>query len=147
MEEVRVGLIGYGLAGSVFHAPLILSADRLHLATVASSRTEQVTRELPGTRAVATPEELFAAPDIELIVVASPNTTHHEFARRALRAGLDPTFVSPGANSQRAGGLATLTAHYGASEGPATAAIAQERRPSGAAEAPRTVIPGSPAPA
>jgi scyllo-inositol 2-dehydrogenase (NADP+) len=87
MKKIQVGLIGYGLAGSVFHAPLIASVDRLHLAAVASSRTDQITGDFPGTRIVATPEELFADPNIELIVVASPNTTHYELARRALRAG------------------------------------------------------------
>src|SRR5919112_2075271 len=86
MKKIQVGLIGYGLAGSVFHAPLIASVDRLHLAAVASSRTDQITGDFPGTRIVATPEELFADPNIELIVVASPNTTHYELARRALRA-------------------------------------------------------------
>jgi scyllo-inositol 2-dehydrogenase (NADP+) len=87
MNAIHVGLIGYGLAGSVFHAPLIQAEPRMRLSAVVSSRTEQVARDLPGVRAVSSADELLADPDIELVVVASPNTTHVPFARAALRAG------------------------------------------------------------
>jgi len=86
MGEIAVGLIGYGLAGSVFHAPLIQAEPRMRLAAVVTSRKEQVARDLPGVRTVPGVEELLADPDIELVVVASPNTTHVPFARAALRA-------------------------------------------------------------
>jgi len=87
MERIAVGLIGYGLAGAVFHAPLVVEETRMRLAVVVTSRAEQVARELPGVRAVGSAEELLADPDIELVIVASPNTTHIPFARAALRAG------------------------------------------------------------
>jgi scyllo-inositol 2-dehydrogenase (NADP+) len=84
---VGVGLIGYGLGGRVFHAPLIQAEPRLRLHAVVTSRAEQVRRELPGVRVVASPEALLDDPVVELVVVAAPNAVHHRLAAAALRAG------------------------------------------------------------
>jgi scyllo-inositol 2-dehydrogenase (NADP+) len=94
---IGVGLVGYGLGGSVFHAPLIRAEPRLRLRAVATSRAGQVARDLPGTRVVASAAELLEDPEIELVVVAAPNAVHRELAAAALRAGrhvvVDKPFV------------------------------------------------------
>jgi scyllo-inositol 2-dehydrogenase (NADP+) len=94
---IRVGLVGYGLAGAVFHAPLIESVEGLSLAAVVTSRAEKVARDYPQVEVVPTFERLLERNDVELIVVASPNVTHHDFARRALETGrhvvVDKPFV------------------------------------------------------
>ena len=82
-----VGLIGYGLGGSAFHAPLIAAEPRLRLEAVVTSRAGQVERDHPGTRVAGSAEELLADPAVELVVVAAPNAVHHELAAAALRAG------------------------------------------------------------
>jgi scyllo-inositol 2-dehydrogenase (NADP+) len=87
MDAINVGLIGYGMAGSVFHAPLIASEPRLHLKSVVTSRAAQVTRENPGVEVVAEPEAIFKDPAVQLVVVATPNQTHFALARQALLAG------------------------------------------------------------
>ncbi|HEV7778281.1 MAG TPA: oxidoreductase [Luteibacter sp.] len=87
MRTIPTGLIGYGMAGSVFHAPLIAVDEGLHLAAIASSRTADIARDFPESRAYATPQALIDAPDIELVVIATPNDTHADLARRALEAG------------------------------------------------------------
>lgn len=80
-RPVRVGLIGYGLAGAAFHAPLIQSTDGLDLVAIVTSR------EVPsGVMRLAGTEELWAL-DVDLVVVATPNSTHVPIARRALEAG------------------------------------------------------------
>ncbi len=94
---IRVGLVGYGLAGSVFHAPLIASAGGLSLAAIVTSQSGKVKRDYPTVEVAPTFESLLERNDIELIVVATPNVTHHDFARRALEAGkhvvVDKPFV------------------------------------------------------
>ncbi|MFI9339796.1 Gfo/Idh/MocA family oxidoreductase [Streptomyces sp. NPDC052773] len=96
---LRVGLIGYGLAGSVFHAPLIATTDGLALDTVVTSnpeRQDQARAEHPGVRIAATPDELFdRADDLDLIVIASPNKTHVPLAGTALKAGLPVVVDKP----------------------------------------------------
>jgi len=82
----RVGLIGYGLAGRVFHAPLIAATPGLELAAIVSSRKDEIAAAYPGV-ALTTAEAVFADPGIDLIVVATPNDSHCDLAARALRAG------------------------------------------------------------
>jgi predicted dehydrogenase len=87
MSDIRVGLAGYGPAGSFFHAPLIAATPGLSLAAVVTRdprRAEQVRAEHPGTRVVPSAEDLF---DLDLVVVATPNRTHVPIAEAALRAG------------------------------------------------------------
>ncbi|MFC9280095.1 Gfo/Idh/MocA family oxidoreductase [Streptomyces collinus] len=96
---LRVGLIGYGLAGSVFHAPLIAATEGLALDTVVTSnpeRQEQARAEFPDVRVAGTPEELFDRADaLDLVVVASPNRTHVPLATTALKAGLPVVVDKP----------------------------------------------------
>lgn len=83
---VRVGLIGYGLAGKVFHAPLFPKAG-LEFAAVASSRPEEVRRDHPDVQVYASPAELCADANIDLIVVAAPSDHHVPLMLEALAAG------------------------------------------------------------
>ncbi|RZB17119.1 oxidoreductase [Streptomyces sp. F001] len=96
---LRVGLIGYGLAGSVFHAPLIATTEGLALDTVVTSnpeRQEQARADFPDVRVAATAEELFdRADELDLIVIASPNRTHVPLATAALKAGLPVVVDKP----------------------------------------------------
>jgi predicted dehydrogenase len=96
---LRTGLIGYGLAGSVFHAPLITATERLVLDTVVTAnpeRQEQARAGHPDVRIAATPDELFArADELDLIVIASPNKTHVPLATAALEAGLPVVVDKP----------------------------------------------------
>ncbi|MEU3756339.1 Gfo/Idh/MocA family oxidoreductase [Streptomyces olivoreticuli] len=114
----RVGLIGYGLAGSVFHAPLIAATDGLALDTVVTANPErqrQATTEHPGVRTVADTDALFArADELDLIVIASPNRTHVDFARTALEAGLPVVVDKPlAATAAEAEALADLAEERG----------------------------------
>ena len=74
---IRVGLVGYGLAGSVFHAPLIRACERMELCAVLT------TRDAPAR--ARSLDELIDCSD--LVVVASPNRTHFPIAKSALEAG------------------------------------------------------------
>lgn len=118
-HPLRVGLVGYGLAGSVFHAPLIAASEDLALAAVTTGNPERAAEARaahPGVRVVATPEELWedgAADALDLIVVASPNKTHVEIATTALEAGLPVVVDKPLAGT--------------AVEARALAALAEER--------------------
>lgn len=85
--RLKVGLIGYGYAGKTFHAPLISAVPALQLVAVSSSDAAKVHADWPDVTVHATPAELIARDDIDLVVIATPNDTHHPLARDALRAG------------------------------------------------------------
>lgn len=86
MKSLSVGLLGFGLAGSVFHAPLIQCEPRLRLTAIASSRTDDIRRSAPEAVAT-TADAVIADPSIDLVVIATPNTSHAPLAREALLAG------------------------------------------------------------
>lgn len=118
---LRVGLIGYGLAGSVFHAPLVAATDGLVLDTVVTSdpaRQAQARTEFPDVRIAASPDELWAragGPEaLGLVVIASPNRTHVPLATAALTAGIAVVVDKPlAATAAEARELAALAERTG----------------------------------
>ena len=84
---LNVALVGYGLVGKVFHAPLIRHTPGLQLHTVVSSDAAKVHADDAGMRVVADAGMAFADPDIDLVVIAAPNTVHAALANAALAAG------------------------------------------------------------
>ncbi len=83
---IRTGVIGYGLGGLAFHAPLVDAVPELELAGIATSRAELVHERYPGM-AVTSAEAMIADPAIELIVISTPNDSHFPLAEAALNAG------------------------------------------------------------
>jgi predicted dehydrogenase len=91
-DDIRVGLLGYGLAGEFFHAPLIHATPGLRLAAIVTSDAERSNRasaRYPDARIVPDSDALWAAAaELDLVVVATPNRTHAPLASRALHSGL-----------------------------------------------------------
>jgi scyllo-inositol 2-dehydrogenase (NADP+) len=102
-QEIGVGIIGFGLAARVFHAPFISAVPGLKLVAFVERSTDAAHAAYPATHTVRTAEELLADPEIRLIVVATPNTTHFSLAKQALKAGkhvvVDKPFASTGAEA------------------------------------------------
>lgn len=91
MLGVRVAIVGYGLAGRVFHAPLIAATDGLELASVVTAdavRRRQVAAEHPRARVVPSLDELWRSPVPDLLVVAAPNRAHAAIATQAIERGI-----------------------------------------------------------
>jgi predicted dehydrogenase len=84
---VRVGLIGFGLAGRAFHAPVIRSAPGMDLACIVERNSTHAREKYPDVRIARTLEELLADKEIQLCVIATPNDSHFELARACLLAG------------------------------------------------------------
>ncbi|MBZ4416931.1 oxidoreductase [Myxococcus sp. RHSTA-1-4] len=84
---VRVALLGFGFAGRTFHAPLIQAVGGMEVRVVASSQPEAVRALLPGAAVVASAVEAATHPDVDLVVIATPNASHAPLAEAALRAG------------------------------------------------------------
>ena len=93
MSKVNVGLLGFGLAGSVFHAPLIQSCPDMNLSAIGSRSFDG--KEIPEGVKAANFDDVFNDPAIDLIVVATPNTSHFPLAAQALRAGKNVVVDKP----------------------------------------------------
>lgn len=92
MTDLRVALIGYGLAGRVFHGPLLRATPGLVVTAVVvrnPGRREQAAADFPEARLLISPDELWAdADDLDLVVIASPPGSHVRIADAAIDAGL-----------------------------------------------------------
>jgi scyllo-inositol 2-dehydrogenase (NADP+) len=86
-EDIHVGLIGFGTAGRVFHAPVIEQVPGLRLAAIVQRTGDTASAAYPHVRVVRSVDDLLADNRIALVVVATPNPSHAALARRSLEAG------------------------------------------------------------
>ncbi len=87
MKKIKTGVATYGLSGQVFHAPFIDLHEGFEL-TAIGERTKNLSAEkYPNARIVRSFEELVAQPDLELVVVNTPDVLHYEHIKMALEAG------------------------------------------------------------
>lgn len=111
---VRVGLIGFGMAGQAFHAPVIAGVPGMELACILERRGTLAQEKYPAVRVARTLEELLTDKEIQLCVIATPNDSHFELARACLLAGrdvvVDKPFVPTLAESEE---LVRLAAEHG----------------------------------
>ncbi|GAC1490745.1 MAG: Gfo/Idh/MocA family oxidoreductase [Pseudarthrobacter sp.] len=104
---IRTAVVGYGLSGSVFHAPLIAADPRYSLDVIATSdagRQAAATQRYPGVKTVRDADAVLArAGDLDLVVLGTPPATHFPLAKAALEAGLDVVVDKPFAVSSAQG--------------------------------------------
>jgi predicted dehydrogenase len=113
-DVIRVGLVGYGMAGRIFHAPLLHAVPAMTLKTISTSKAGEVAALDPAIRCAGSAAEIFADPAIDLVVIATPSATHAALAADALRAGKHVVVDKPFALSlAEAQDLAALAAQCG----------------------------------
>ncbi|HEX2917035.1 MAG TPA: oxidoreductase [Edaphobacter sp.] len=109
MAEIGVAVIGFGLAGRVFHAPFVSAVPGLKLEAIVQRRGDEAAQAYPGVRILRSVEEALADKGISLIVVGTPNETHYELAKKALQAGKHGVIDKPfAATSEQAKELIEL---------------------------------------
>jgi scyllo-inositol 2-dehydrogenase (NADP+) len=92
---IGVGLVGFGLAGRAFHAPVIRAVPGLHLAAILERSGRDAAEKYPDVRIARSIDELLSMTEIGLVVIATPNETHFPLARQCLEAGRDVIVDKP----------------------------------------------------
>lgn len=92
---IRVGLIGFGLAGQAFHAPMIRGVAGMELACVLERHTDNAKKRYPEVRIVRTLDEMLSDKTIQLCVVATPNDSHFSYTKACLEADRDVVVDKP----------------------------------------------------
>jgi scyllo-inositol 2-dehydrogenase (NADP+) len=87
MSIINVALLGYGLSGRYLQAPFFNAHSGFRVVRVMTSRATELNEAFPGLSPTATAEEVFADQAVDLVAIATPNATHYELARAALKAG------------------------------------------------------------
>lgn len=117
MQDIGVAVIGFGLAGRVFHAPFVSAVPGLRLQAIVQRRGDEAAIAYPqqstGVRVLRSVEEAITDPQIQLVVVATPNDTHVALARDMLRAGKHVVVDKPfAASAGQARELASLAQEH-----------------------------------
>ena len=101
-RPIRTAVVGFGISGRVFHAPLIAADSAFSLDVIVTAdpeRASQAAALYPAARIVPKPESVFElAGDLDLVVLGTPPVTHFDLAANAIAHGLhvvvDKPFVS-----------------------------------------------------
>jgi scyllo-inositol 2-dehydrogenase (NADP+) len=112
--EIGVAVIGFGLAGQVFHAPFVSAVPGLRLEAIVQRKGDAASKAYPSARILRSVEEALKDSAVQLVVVGTPNETHYELGKQALLAGKHVVIDKPfAATSAEAGELKELAEKQG----------------------------------
>jgi predicted dehydrogenase len=89
-ENLRVGLLGLGAIAQVVHLPVLYSLEGVTLAGVCDvdrSKATAIAGRFGNPRVYRTDDEVFNDPELDALVICTPNYLHHTQAIAALEAG------------------------------------------------------------
>jgi len=102
-QPIITGILSYGMSGRVFHAPFIHANNDFELRAVTERSAKNIKDHYPDVISYDSVDELLQDPEIELVIVNTPNNTHYEFTKKALLAGKHVLVEKPfAATSQEA---------------------------------------------
>jgi scyllo-inositol 2-dehydrogenase (NADP+) len=84
---IKVGILSYGMSGKVFHAPLLHVNPGFTIAKIMQRTGNNALEQYPYTEIVRNTRDITGDPEIDLVLVNTPDHTHYDFAREALKAG------------------------------------------------------------
>lgn len=94
-DTIRAGVIGFGLAGRIFHSAVISATPGLELAAIVQRTGDEAAKTYPNVQIHRSIDELLADPGIRLIAVGTPSFSHFEVAEQCLRADRDVIVDKP----------------------------------------------------
>lgn len=98
-DDLRVAIVGYGLAGRVFHGPLVAATRGMRVSAVVTAnpaRQSAARTDFPDARVLARADELWTTGGLcDLVVVAAPTGAHVAIAKAAVDAGLPVVVEKP----------------------------------------------------
>ena len=84
---INAALVSFGMSGKLFHAPFLHANPNYNLEGSWERSTKNIQAAYPGTKSYTSYEELLSDPNVDLVIVNSPNDTHFQYAKQALLSG------------------------------------------------------------
>ena len=92
---IDIGLVGFGFAGRVFHAPIISAVPGLRLRAILQRSGDDAAMLYPSAQVVKSMGQLLDISEIKIVVIATPNVSHYPLAKQCLLAGRDVVVDKP----------------------------------------------------
>lgn len=103
-QKLKVGVVGFGISAKVFHLPFITTLpEHFELKSILQRKGNEAQEAYPHIKIARSIEELVADPEIDLIVITTPNDTHFPYAKLALEAGKHVALEKPFTNTTAEG--------------------------------------------
>ena len=87
MQPIKTALLSYGMSGKLFHAPLLHTHPGFQFYAIWERSKNLAQERYPDVKTFRDLDELLNEPEVELVVVNTPNYTHYEYTKKALEAG------------------------------------------------------------
>jgi scyllo-inositol 2-dehydrogenase (NADP+) len=94
-DRVRVGVIGFGMAGKIFHTAVVAATEGLELAAIVQRKGDEAAKAYPEVKIARSIEEMLEDESIRLVTVATPSDVHFENAKECLEAGRNVVVDKP----------------------------------------------------
>lgn len=98
---INIALLSYGMSGEIFHAPLIHQHPQFKLKSIVERRSDRSLSRYPDVMIARSVDEIAQDPEIEAVVINTPNATHYEFSKKLLEAGKHVVVEKPFTNTLR----------------------------------------------
>lgn len=86
-QQINTAVASYGMSGEIFHVPFLLFNPGFKITKVLERSKENSKSKLPDAQIVRNYQDILGDPNVELVIVNTPNYLHYEMAKQALRAG------------------------------------------------------------
>jgi predicted dehydrogenase len=96
---IKTGLVSFGISSKTFHAPFLTTIPGFALTSVVERSTNEAEKKYPGIITYRSIEAMLQDPELELVVITSPNETHFPYAKMAMEAGKNVVLEKPFANT------------------------------------------------
>src|SRR5258708_2699732 len=92
---IDIGLVGFGFAGRIFHAPIISAVPGLRLRAILQRSDDDAGTLYPDAQVVKSMDQLLDIGEIKVVVIATPNVSHYPLVKQCLLAGRDVVVDKP----------------------------------------------------
>lgn len=94
-QPLNVGIVGFGMTAQVMHAPFLKTNPHYNVTAVVERHSEKSKAFFPDTTVVRSFEDLLERPDVEVVIITTPNESHYDYASRAAEAGKHVVLEKP----------------------------------------------------
>lgn len=99
-NKIRVAVAGFGISAKVFHLPFInILPHKYQLTGILQRKGNEAGEQYPSVKVLRDIDELVTDPEIDLVVITTPNDTHFPYAKKALEAGKHVVLEKPFTNT------------------------------------------------
>lgn len=94
-RKINTALVGFGMTAKVMHAPFLATSDQYHITHVVERHKNDSKQLFPNAQLVRSFDDVLQQPQVELVIITTPNDSHFSYAQKALQAGKHVVLEKP----------------------------------------------------